>query len=53
MPAWLGTLAVLPKETLAALGPVRVRALGCQQQAQERGQVQWVSETTPDPLTPS
>ncbi|MFJ9446382.1 type I-E CRISPR-associated protein Cse1/CasA [Kitasatospora sp. NPDC101235] len=47
MPAWLGTLAALPKETLDALGPVRVRALGCQQQSQERGEVQWVSETTP------
>ncbi|MFJ1936585.1 type I-E CRISPR-associated protein Cse1/CasA [Kitasatospora sp. NPDC088160] len=47
MPAWLGTLAVLPRETIDALGPVRVRALGCQQQPQERGDVQWVAETTP------
>ncbi|MFE7839461.1 type I-E CRISPR-associated protein Cse1/CasA [Streptomyces sp. NPDC057474] len=46
LPAWLSAFADLPEEVLDGLGPVRVRALGCHQEKQEKDE-HWYAVTTP------
>ncbi|AYN40147.1 type I-E CRISPR-associated protein Cse1/CasA [Streptomyces dangxiongensis] len=46
LPAWLSVFADLPEEVLDGLGSVRVRALGCHQEKQEKDE-HWYAVTTP------
>ena len=51
LPAWLGVYADLAADQLEALGPVRVRALGCHQAKMAR-ESHWYAATTPASLAP-
>ncbi len=51
MPAWMSVFADLPREVLDRLPSVRVRALGCDQDKQDRN-VHWYAATTPASLAP-
>ncbi|MFG2378940.1 type I-E CRISPR-associated protein Cse1/CasA [Streptomyces sp. NPDC048504] len=46
LPGWLSVFADLPADVLDGLGPVRVRALGCHQEKQEKDE-HWYAVTTP------
>ncbi|MGW3361030.1 type I-E CRISPR-associated protein Cse1/CasA [Streptomyces bungoensis] len=46
LPSWLSVFADLPEDVLEGLGPVRVRALGCHQEKQEKDE-HWYAVTTP------
>lgn len=51
LPVWLSVFADLPPDVLAALADVRVRALGCHQEKQDRDE-QWFGVTTPASIAP-
>lgn len=51
LPGWLAVFADLPAEVLAGLSTVRVRALGCHQEKQDR-ETHWYAVTTPASLAP-
>ncbi|MFE0104545.1 type I-E CRISPR-associated protein Cse1/CasA [Streptomyces sp. NPDC059009] len=51
LPAWLSVFADLPEDVLGRLGPVRVRALGCHQDKQDKDE-HWYAVTTPASIAP-
>ncbi|MGW7029182.1 type I-E CRISPR-associated protein Cse1/CasA [Streptomyces xanthophaeus] len=51
LPAWLSVFADLPPDVLGALSGVRVRALGCHQEKQDRDE-HWYAATTPASIAP-
>ncbi|MEU2856569.1 type I-E CRISPR-associated protein Cse1/CasA [Streptomyces syringium] len=51
LPGWLSVYADLPQEVLEALPDVRVRALGCHQEKQDRDE-HWYAVTTPASIAP-
>lgn len=51
LPAWLSVFADLPPDVLDSLAGVRVRALGCHQEKQDRDE-HWYGTTTPASIAP-
>ncbi|MBO0657260.1 type I-E CRISPR-associated protein Cse1/CasA [Streptomyces triculaminicus] len=51
LPGWLSVYADLPQEALKTLSSVRVRALGCHQEKQDRNE-HWYGVTTPASIAP-
>ncbi|MFD5888691.1 type I-E CRISPR-associated protein Cse1/CasA [Streptomyces sp. NPDC060334] len=51
LPVWLSVFADLPPDVLEVLAGVRVRALGCHQEKQDRDE-HWYAATTPASIAP-